>query len=88
MTQLRFVVPDRETPGFLRRIREALRFQEAIKQQQVSAKLLDEMIDFLVTFVEEPDDPKQAKDMLLDASQEQFEQLLNSISGGDADPLA
>lgn len=84
MTNLVFDLPTRETPGYLRRQREALRFMRLLKEDP-SEETIDSLVDFLVQYVSEPKEPEAATDALWDASQEQFEQLLNALTGQGED---
>jgi hypothetical protein len=84
MSNIVFTPPGRDTPGYLRRARQALSFQESM-QGKPSIKALDSMIDFLLQFVTEPTDKDEARELLLDASEAQFDEMLTSITG-EPDP--
>lgn len=88
--QLVFEVPDENAPGYLKRIKKALSLKRRIAQpDNIDDTLFTEMVDFLAEYVTEPADREQAKEALWDASQKQFVDLLNSVTGGNAtDPLA
>jgi hypothetical protein len=74
-------LPDKTTPGFLRRSRQAMSFSERLKAGSNEPALCDEMVEFLLPFVKEPADRKQARECLWDASQEQFEKAMAAIVG-------
>ena len=80
MTDLVFTPPDENTPGFLRRQREALNFTQLLKGD-ASVEVLDGMVNFLVEFVTEPKDRKKAIEALWDASEAQFNELLGAVIG-------
>ena len=85
MTNLVFTPPDENTPGFLRRQREALKFMGSLKGDP-SVETIDDMVVFLVQFVTEPVDKDEAKEALWDASEAQFNDLLGAVLGkGDSD---
>jgi hypothetical protein len=85
MTDLVFTPPDENTPGFLRRQREALKFMQLLKGDP-TVEAVDGMVEFLVEFVTEPKDRKKAIDALWDASEAQFNELLGAVLGkGDSD---
>lgn len=85
--RLVFEPPSKDTPGFLRRQRRALELKDQAKLDPTPATI-DEMVEFLLPYVKEPEDRKEAADALWDASEEQFNQLLDVISGkGQAVPL-
>ena len=80
MTNLVFTPPDENTPGFLRRQREALKFMQLLKGDP-TVEAVDGMVDFLVEFVTEPADKNEAIEALWDASEAQFNELLGAVLG-------
>lgn len=89
MSRIEFSPPGPDTPGYLRRQRKALELFERLEGSP-SPQLIDEMVEFLVEFVDVPEDPEEAREALWDASEEQFKQLLGVVTGGDLSdsPLA
>lgn len=83
--EIKFRVPGKDEPGFLRRQRDAVRFGSELRSNP-SVELMDEMVAFLAQFVEEPAGESEAIEALLDASQNQFQELLKAISGGETNP--
>jgi len=84
MTDLVFTPPDENTPGYLRRQKQALKFMQSL-QGDPTPDTIDGMVEFLVQFVTEPKDDEQARDALWDASQAQFDALLKSVLGQGED---
>lgn len=80
---MKFQTPTAETPGFLRRMKKALSFSEQLQSGKLNAPLVDELVDFLSEFITEPADKTEAKEMLLDASQSQFIDMLGAIMGAE-----
>lgn len=81
-----FKAPGRDAPGFLRRQREALRFQARINSGDIGPAMVDEMIALLLPYVEAPADRAEAAEALLDATQAQFTDMLKAITGASANP--
>lgn len=81
MPKLVFAPPTAQTPGFLRRAKKALEFQRQL-QGDATPQLLDGMVEFLLPYVEQPEDRDAAREALWDASQEQFSELLIAVAGG------
>lgn len=79
---MKIAVPGKDKPGYLKRQRRAVSFSRAFSDRDVTPELLDELVDFLADFVVEPADREQAKELLWDASEEQFSEILAAISGG------
>lgn len=88
---LKFEAPTRQSRGFLKRARQAMVFQTAVKDNDLTPKILDGMVDFLSDYIIEPSDRDEAKGLLWDASQDDFEKMLSAVVGGGEtsdDPLA
>jgi hypothetical protein len=81
MPRLVFAPPDEKSPGYLRRARAAIALQERV-ESALSVALVDEIVDFLLPYVKEPEDRHEAREALLDASREQFTELLSAVAGG------
>lgn len=82
MTELIFELPDDKTPGFLRRQMAANRFSELLKAGEVNQEYFENLITFLLGFIIEPGDRSEAREALLDASREQYLELLEAVNGG------
>ena len=81
MTHLVFSLPDKETPGFLRRSKAAFEFQNKLKADTIDSKVIDDIVTFLLPFIKEPVDRLEAAETLWDASQAQFEELMSALVG-------
>jgi len=79
--RLKFEAPTPQTPGFLRRLTRAFAFSEKVQAGRFDAELINDLTDFLADFITEPKDKKAAKEALLDATQEQFTNMLNAVMG-------
>jgi len=87
MTKIVFEPPSAETPGYLRRTRMALEFRQK-SATDAGPKLIDDMIEFLLPYVKEPADRSEAREALLDATQAQFMELIDAVTGESADPTS
>lgn len=88
MTRLVFRVPGREAPGFLRRQMRALEFRDRLQGDDVSAATVQALVEFLAEFVAEPEEIEARREALMEASQQEFEDLLTAIGGqAEAGPL-
>jgi hypothetical protein len=81
MAKLSFTVPDEKTPGYLRRVLAANRFNELMKAGELNSAAYEDLITFLLGFVTEPTDRDEAREALLDATLEQYLELLNQVNG-------
>jgi hypothetical protein len=82
MSVIKFNPPDDNAPGYLRMVRVAVGFSEKLGAEP-KQKTIDELVEFLLPFVEEPVDRDQAREALWDASKVQFQQLLKAVTGAD-----
>lgn len=80
--KIKIVMPTKETPGFLRRSKKAAEFAERMKAG-VNPNLYDDMVEFILPFIEEPQDRDAARELLWDASQQQFEDIMKAFGGGN-----
>jgi hypothetical protein len=81
---LRFRVPGKDAPGFLRRQREALAFAETLSaKENVTAAVIERIVEFLLPYVTVPQERDAARQALWDMSEDQFYQLLNAVTGAD-----
>jgi len=76
--ELVFKVPGPDAPGYLRRQRTALEFRQADSK---APEGIDALVDFLLGYVEVPEDREEAKAALWEATEKQIDELLDSISG-------
>src|SRR4030065_523865 len=67
MTILRFKVPGPDDPGYLRRMREGLRFRDQLAGGEPTPEMIEEMAKFLATYVTEPADYAARGEAMLDA---------------------
>lgn len=81
-----FDIPEAGAPGFLRRQRQALKYREELRSNP-SVATMDQMVEFMLGFVAEPEDREQARELLLDLSREGYERVLQAINAEDADFL-
>lgn len=84
MSAIKIELPTRETKGYWRRVKRAsaLRVEMA---NGMTPELCDNVIEFLLPFVIEPADRDEAREVLLDASQDDFEKMMKAFHGGGND---
>lgn len=83
MTRIVVRPPRRDEKGFLRRQRELIGYQEALRDNPTIAKF-DEFIEWMLPRIIEPADQDEAREALLDASQEELESIGQITAGVDA----
>lgn len=87
MTDLVFRKPGPDDRGFVRRMLRITELQEEI-QSKPSSKTLRALIETLLDFVEQPADRDEARECMLDLSQNELNSLGELMKGGDANPTA
>ena len=88
MQQIVFEPPSADSPGYLRRAKKSLEFRQKALAKDSGPEVIDEMVEFLLPYVKEPADRSEAKEALLDASEAQFMQLIDAVSGESTDPTS
>lgn len=83
MAELVIEAPGRKSPGFLLRMRQATHIMAALKSDAITPEVMDELVAFLVPYVVKPSDRAKATEMLWQASQEQIEEAMRAVGGGD-----
>lgn len=78
--ELVFEVPGRDAPGYLLRQRTILEFQQARDKPQ-DPETVTAMVNWLAGYVKIPENREEAIAALWEASEEQIDELLESISG-------
>lgn len=76
-------VPKKSDRGYLKRQRTALNFSAKLDSMEVDEKVVDEIIEFCLPYVVEPEDKDAAKEALEWASEDEIKGLLAAISGSD-----
>jgi hypothetical protein len=76
-------VPKKSDRGYLKRQRTALNFSAKLDAMEVDEKVVDEIIEFCLPYVIEPEDRDDAKEALEWASEDEIKGLLAAISGSD-----
>lgn len=85
MSEIRFKPMDKDTPGYLRRVREALKYLKALEgATDATPELIDTMVAFLTEFIVEPATYEEKVEALYEASNRQFFELLNAVMGAAA----
>ena len=84
MAKLKFVIPDADAPGFLRRQRKLMEFINCLDD---SPEKWSRLVDLLLLYVESPKDSKAAEEAIWELSQNEYEKVLKQISNqGEVDP--
>jgi hypothetical protein len=79
--EIKIQLPDSKAPGFLRRSRKALEFQQAITDNRLTAQKLDEFVSFVLEFVVMPVDKEEARNALWDASEDELLKVVVALGG-------
>ena len=81
MSQIIFNSPGKDEPGYLRRMKKALELKTAMESGTIVPENLDALIEFVLPYVKEPVDRDQARELLWDGSQNDFDRMLRAITG-------
>ena len=75
---LKWKIPGPEAPGYLKRQRKAYEFFET---GDMGSQWFDNLIEFLLPFVDAPKDREKAREALWDMSENEYKQALDLIAG-------
>ena len=76
-------VPKKSDRGYLKRQRTALNFSAKLDEMDIDEKVVDEIIEFCLPYVTEPENKDDAREALEWASEDEIKELLSAISGSD-----
>ena len=76
MSELTIKLHDAKTPGYLRRLQKREEFINGLNDGTVN---FESLIEYLLAFVIEPEDRAEARDILMDASEDQYRAMLEVI---------
>lgn len=77
-----FEPPGADAPGYLKRVKKALALGSVLKDKQnLQPEAVDEIVAFLLPYVQEPTDRAKAEELLWTASEAQFLQLMDLVAG-------
>jgi len=77
MSELTIKLPDATTPGYLRRMKQADKYRQGLRDGTIE---FDELVEWLLIYVIEPADRDEARETLLDLSKEQYIAVLDAIN--------
>jgi hypothetical protein len=75
--EIEWKLPDENEPGYLRRRRELT----AVLNAPASPQAVDASIDYMLRYVAKPEDPKEAREALLDLSAVEFHRATLELLG-------
>lgn len=75
--------PDKNSPGFLKRLRRGLKLQNMVENMQENAdpEAAEVLVAFILDFVVVPEDRAEAEELVWEMSQQDFETALAVING-------
>jgi len=85
MTEIVFAFPTKDTPGYLKRQRDALKLKAELAASESEASL-GKLVEFLARYVTEPADPEAAVEAIWEMSEDQFNSALGHLTAGSQTP--
>ena len=73
---VKFSIPGKDAPGYLRRMRKLSAFMD----MEDGAARWDAMTEYLLDFVTEPKDRKEAREALWDMSEAEYDEMLSQLN--------
>jgi hypothetical protein len=84
MTEIVFVFPTADSPGYLRRQRAAVALQNDLASNP-TVETIDRLVEFLLQFAKEPD-REAAREAIWDLPQARFTEVLKAIADSATPP--
>lgn len=85
MTEIVFDLPTADTPGYLKRQRAAVALQGELAKNPTE-QTVDKLVEFLVAFVKEPADRKDAREAVWMLPQARITELIKMLSESQTPP--
>lgn len=85
---IKIQLPTKDQPGFLRRAKRSIELMQKAADAQHNPDIVDELIEFILDYVIEPEDRNEAREQLLDATEEQFNEIVAQIGGLKQNPTS
>ena len=86
---MRFEKPKSNEPGYLNRLMKADKFRKFISGSDSEGDFIELLCDYALPYIIEPVDRDKAKQELLEASEDEYKELMQFIaSGGAENPTA
>jgi len=70
-----------QTPGYLKRLKKGLEYRAKLAGKEPSPETIDDMIEFLIEYIEEPKDRDEAREAMMNANEEQYNYVIDMITG-------
>ena len=84
--KLVFSPPERDAPGYLRRMRMVAKFQQQeFGSDEATPEFFNELVEFMADFIIKPKKRELVKKLLWDASEEEFDKMLEALAGSTED---
>jgi len=84
--KLVFSPPERDAPGYLRRMRMVAKFQQQeFGSDEATPEFFDELVEFLADYVIQPKKRALVKKLLWNASEDEFNEMLDALAGSTED---
>ena len=81
--ELKFEFPGKDAPGYLRRQHK---IQEVVAGGEGDPKIFEKMVELLLEYVVEPEDREEARKLLWDMSEADYDEAMASIKEGASVP--
>ena len=81
ITKIVFTELTPQTPGYLKRLKKGLEYRAKIAGKEPAPETIDDMVEFLIEYIEEPADPDEAREAMMNANEEQFNYVIDMITG-------
>lgn len=81
ITKIIFTDLTPQTPGYLKRLKKGLEYRAKIAGKKPDPEMIDDMVEFLIEYIEEPKDRDEAREAMMNANEDQYNYVIDMIIG-------
>jgi hypothetical protein len=82
---MKYAKPKSDAPGYLRRLMKAEKFRKFISGVDTEGDFIELLCEYALPYIEEPVDREEAKQALINASEDEYRELMKFIGSGGAE---
>jgi hypothetical protein len=82
---MKYAKPKSDAPGYLLRLQKAENFRKFLRGEDASGDFLELLYEYALPYIEEPVDRDEAKQALINASEDEYREFMAFIASGGAE---
>ena len=82
---MKYAKPKGDAPGYLLRLQKAENFRKFLRGEDTSGDFLELLYEYALPYVAEPVDREEAKQALMNASEDEYKEFMAFVASGGAE---